>query len=209
MLVLLFLGLLVQAPTLLPVSDEAREPGFTAYVNKLKTAVAKRDPKALQKLIDPEVICGGISEKDQRGWDKFRTLWEVDRRESPLWDLLSDLMELGFFREAPAIYVTPYVVWKFPKNLDPSQYLVVLRDPLPLRKEPNHDSAVVAKLAFDIVRRVAPEADLGAFDWIQVETFNGTRGFVQAAQVRSPQMPSAQFSLVNGQWRLTVLDRGR
>lgn len=209
MAILWLLGLMLQNPTLAPVSDEARDRGFTAYVSRLKLAVAKRDAKALQKLVDPEVISGGNGEKDQRGWEKFRKQWEVDRRQAPLWDLLADLIELGFFREGPAIYVSPYLVWKFPKNLDPSQYLVVLRDPLPLRNAPNRDAAVVATLAFDIVKRIDPQTPLGAFDWVQVETAGGTRGFVQASQVRSPQMPAAQFSNKAGQWRLSVLDRGR
>lgn len=209
MLILWLLGLLAQRPMLAPVNDAPKNRAFSAYVAKLKLAVAKHDEKALQKLVDPEVISGGYGEKDQRGWAKFRKQWDVSSPQAPLWDLLADLIELGFFRETPAIYVTPYLVWNFPKDLDPSQYLVVLRDPLPLRNAPSRDAAVVATLAFDIVKRIDPRAPLGAFDWVQVETSSGARGFVQAAQVRSPQMPRAQFSLLNGQWRLTVLDRGR
>ena len=209
MALLWLLGFMLQNPTLAPVSDESRDHGFTAYVSRLKLAVAKRDAKALQKLVDPEVISGGNGEKDQRGWEKFRRQWQVDQQQAPLWDLLADLIELGFFREGPAIYVSPYLVWKFPKNLDPSQYLVVLRDPLPLRNAPNRDAAVVATLAFDIVKRIDPKAALGAFDWVQVETASGKRGYVQASQVRSPQMPTAQFSSKGGQWRLSVLDQGR
>lgn len=209
MLILWLLGLLAQHPMLAPVNDASKDRAFSVYVAKLKLAVAKHDEKALQKLVAPDVISGGFGEKDQRGWAKFRKQWDVSRPEAPLWDLLADFIELGFFRETPAIYVTPYLVWNFPKNLDPSQYFVVLRDPLPLRKEPNRDSSVVATLAFDIVKRIDPRGPLAPFDWVQVETASGMRGFVQAAQVRSPQMPRAQFSLVNGQWRLTVLDRGR
>ena len=209
MTLLLLLGLLAQGPMLAPVSDEARDQSFSAYVSRLKSAVAKRDVKALRNLVAPDVISGGFGAKDQLGWETFRKLWDLDRRDAPVWDTLADLIGLGFFREGPAIFVTPYVAWKFPKDLDPSQYLVVLRDPLPLRKEPNRDSPVVGKLAFDIVKRVDPQAALGAFDWVQVETSTGTRGFVQAAQVRSPLMPRAQFSNQDGRWRLMVLDRGR
>lgn len=206
-----FACLLGQAsgPKLAPVSDEGRDGAFHSYVGKLKAAVGKHDERALRKLVDREVITTGVGGKDQRGWEKFRTEWGVGEEGCAIWEVLSDLMELGFFREGPGIYVSPYVVWKFPHELDPDEHLVVLRDALPLREKPSRDSRVVGTLAFDIVKKVGSGGEGGSFGWVEVETVGGVRGFVQTANVRSPLMPRAQFSRKDGRWLLVVLDRAR
>lgn len=207
-LLLLAQIVLAQSQRLAPVSDAKREPGFSDYLKKLSRAVAKRDAKALQKLSDSDLICGGWTEKDERGWAKCAGRWRLGEPDSPLWDVLADWLELGFMRETPAIFVTPYLVWKFPRDLDPSEYLVVLRDNLPLRDKPERNAKTVATLAFDLVKQVGANDGLKGFDWVQVETSTGIRGWVQAAQVRSPRMSRGQFSLKEGQWKLTVIDRG-
>lgn len=206
--VLMILLLLAQSQQLAPVDDAMREPGFFAFVKKLSAAVAKRDAKALQKLSDPDLLCGGWTAKDERGWAKCAGRWRLDEPASPLWDVLADWIELGFMRETPMILVSPYVVWKFPRDLDPSEYLVVLRDNLPLRDKPERNAKVLATLAFDLVKQVGPSNGLKGFEWVQVETATGVRGWVQAAQVRSPRMSRGQFSLKDGHWKLAVVDRG-
>ena len=206
---ILAIVLAAQAGQLAPVSEEKREPGFSGFVSRLKAAVAKRDSKALRKLTDEDVIAGGFGDKDEKGWQKFAARWEVEQKDGAVWDVLADLIELGFFREDPSIYVSPYVAWKFPRELDPSEYLVVLRDALPLRKTPDRDAATVATLRFDIVRRVEPKKASGSFDWVLVETASGVRGYVQSSVVRSPLMARGQFALRDGKWRLSVLDRAR
>ena len=206
-LVLVLVLLLAQDQKLAPISDAKREPGFTSYLKRLTSAVARRDTKALQKLTDPDVICGGWVEKDERGWANCAGRWKLEDNTSELWDVLADWIELGFVRETPGIFVTPYVVWKFPRDLDPDDYLVVLRDALPLREKPERGAKAVATLAFDLVKRVDKQADLSGFAWVEVETASGVRGYVQAAQLRSPKMSRGQFSLKEGQWKLTVIDR--
>lgn len=208
MILIASLLLVGQVARLAPVSDAAREPGFPAYLKKLKSAVAKRDPKALRKLVSSDIITGGFGPKDERGWDKFSQRWEVDSKDSPVWDVLADLADLGVFREAPRSLVSPYLAWKFPANLDPKTHLVVLRDALPLYEKPDRTSRPVATLAFDIVKRVEAAGATGGFDWVLVETLAGIRGYVQSTNVRSPLMSRAQFANENGQWSLVVLDRG-
>jgi hypothetical protein len=207
--IILAIVLVAQAGQLAPVSEEQREPGFHAYMAKLRKAVDKRDAIALKKLTDNDVIAGGFGDKDEKGWAKFSARWEVDRKDGPIWALLDDLIELGFFREGPSIYVSPYVAWKFPRELDGRDYLVVLRDALPLRSTPNRDGAILATLSFDIVKKVETVKREDAFDWVLVETSRGIRGYVQSSYLRSPLMGRVQFILKDGKWRLAVLDRGR
>jgi hypothetical protein len=200
--------LLAQNQRLAPVNDLKREGGFSGYVKKLSAAVAKRDAKALQKLVDPDLVCGGWIEKDERGWAKCSARWRVEEKDSPVWDVLADWIDLGFVRETPSILLTPYVVWKFPRDLDPDLYWVVLRDNLPLREKPERNGRVVATLAFDLVKRVGAGESLRGFDWVNVETAAGVRGWVQGTQLRSPKMSRGQFGLKEGQWKLTAIDKG-
>jgi hypothetical protein len=206
---MLLLVSLLLASTLAPVNDAPRDPQFTAYLKKLRGVVAKRDGKGLKKLVSGGVIVGGFTAKDESGWTRFEQRWQPGLPDSEVWDVLSDLLDLGFFRESPDTFVGPYLCWKFPRELDPAQHLVVLRDALPLRAKPDRNSAIVATLAFDVVRRKGPAASSGAFDWIQVETAAGHTGFVQRANVRSPLMARGQFSRRNGQWLLVALDRAQ
>jgi hypothetical protein len=207
MLILPMLLLLAQTPTLAPVGDETKDRTFVAYVKKLRAAAAKWDAKGLRKLTSADVITGGFTAKDERGWAKFAKRWELENEDSPVWNVLLDLLELGCFRQVPGLYVCSYVSWKFPRELDAETHLVVLRDNLPLRSRPERDAPAVATLRFDIVKRVG-DASSGAFGWTAVETHAGVRGWVQSALVRSPLMSRAQFHLEAGQWLLTVLDRG-
>ncbi|MFN8685224.1 MAG: SH3 domain-containing protein [Acidobacteriota bacterium] len=200
---------LLLAGTLAPVNDAPRDKDFTAYLKKLRGAVAKRDPQALKKLVSGKVIVGGFAEKDETGWYRFETRWQPARADSDLWDVLGDFLDLGFFRESPDTFVSPYLCWKFPRELDPSQHLVVLRDALALRAKPDRDSPAVATLAFDVVRRKESSPAGGAFDWVRVETAAGQTGYVQWANVRSPLMARGQFSRLDGQWLLVALDRAQ
>ncbi len=209
MTLLLAMVLFGQAGHLAPVSDEKRDPAFAHFVSKLKRAVSRRDANELKKLTDSDVIAGGFGEKDEKGWPKFAARWQVSQKDGAVWDVLADLLELGFFREGPAIYVSPYVAWKFPRELDGRDYFVILRDALPLRKTPTRDGTVLAILAFDIVKKMEPDKHREAFDWLLVETASGIRGYVQAALARSPLMARGQFALKNGKWKLIVLDRGQ
>lgn len=209
MIPVLAIALLAQTGRIAPVSDAARTPGFPVFLAKLKAAVGKRDAKALHKLTDEDVILGGFTEKDEKGWAKFAWRWRVDDKQGEVWHVLGDLLDLGFFREAPGTLVSPYLAWKFPRDLDPASHLVVLRDVLPLRTKPDRNAPVTATLSFDIVRPIESYRPQAAFEWIEVETLSGIRGFVQSSNVRSPLMPRAQFSKRDGQWKLFVLDKGR
>lgn len=207
---LLLLSLIVmQSGKLAPVNDAPRDKSFAGYLNRLRQAVAKRDARALQKLVHAEVVTGGFSEKDEKGWDRFTARWQPESQDSPLWEVLGDLLDLGFFRAAPQTFVSPYVAWKFPRDLDPRGHWVVVRDNLPLLAEPRRDASPVTTLHFDIVRRIADPLPGEPFHWLEVETLGGKRGYVQQVNVRSPLMERAQFQQLEGRWGLYVLDRRR
>jgi hypothetical protein len=193
------------AVRLYPIDDAQRDSGFRSYVGKLRSAVEARDAAALRKLVDDEVFVG--PGKDDKGWTKFAARWRPeDKGGSPVWAVLADLISLGFVREHPTIYLSPYLVWRFPRDLNSSTHLVVTRDKAALRDSPAPDAPVVAWLSFDIVRQIGDGDDKGFVQWAHVETLDGKSGWVNARDAMSPRIPRAQFGQRRGRWLLMGLE---
>ena len=191
---------------LYPVDETGRDPGFRSYVRKLRTAVDARDAHALQKLIADDVIVGPGN--DDKGWSKFVNKWHVDDGEnSVIWSVLADFLSLGFIREHPSLFLSPYVVWRFPRSLDAGTHTVVIRDKVPLRDAPSERASSSSFLSFDIVERLGESDSADGFGrWVQVRAADGKTGYVHSADVMSPVMPRGQFSLRQGRWRMVALE---
>ena len=208
--VLIILALFVQVTTaqvvrLYPVDDTARDSDFRSYVGKLRSAVEGRNTSALRKLVDAEVTVGPA--KEDKGWSRFVAKWRPDDRESPLWPALADLLSVGFIREHPNLYLSPYLVWRFPDELNRASHLVIVRDSVPLRGAPSLNAPAIAQLSFDVVRRLgAIHGEDRLNQWFRVSTLDERTGYVNARDVMSPMMPRAQFGLQKGRWLLLALE---
>ena len=55
--------------------------------------------------------------------------------------------------------MSPYPVWKFPRELDPPKHLVLTKDRLPLRETADRTGRPLATLDFDGVKLTGPAAD--------------------------------------------------
>jgi hypothetical protein len=188
------------------VDDTGRDPAFRSYIGRLRSAVEARDTGALRKLVDEDVIVGPAD--DDKGWAKFTVRWRPDKREnSVLWTALSDLLSLGFVREHPSLFLSPYLVWRFPRDLNPATHLVVIRDKAALREAPSVNAPPVASLSFDVVRQLGePEGGEELLQWIRVRTLDGKTGYLNTRDVMSPLMPRAQFGKHRGRWVLIALE---
>lgn len=191
---------------LFPIDDTARDRSFRSFAGKLRTAVEARDPIALRRLVDSEVVVG--PDKDDKGWKKFEERWRpAARQDSPLWTALSDLLSLGFIREHPGLFLSPYLTWRFPRELNAASHLVVIRDKVPLRSEPEVRAPEVAWLSFDVVQRLGRvEQGEGLGEWVHVRSYDGRTGYANARDLRSPSMPRTQIALVKGRWLLVALE---
>jgi hypothetical protein len=207
---LIALALVMQAQPvsvvrLYPVDDTARDPAFRSFVKRLRSAVEARSASALRKLVDDEIFVGPL-EKDT-GWARFVARWHPGDEDSKLWSALADLLALGFVREHPSLFVSPYLVWRFPRELSMADHLVVIRDNATLRTTPSARAPAGATLSFDIVQSMGPpESGDGLALWLPVRTHDGRTGYLSARDVMSPLMPRAQFGMRRGRWVLIALE---
>jgi len=192
---------------LYPVDDSARDPAFHSYVRKLQAAVTRRDTAALRKLVDTKEIVVGAGKED-KGWAKFVERWQPeDREHSPLWPALSALLSLGFVQEHPRLFLSPYLVWRFPRELPVRDPMVVIREKAPLRIAPSGRADTVAYLSFEIVERLRlPQQPDGFVQWVYVRTSSGKSGYLDAKDAMSPAIPRAQFGMHDGRWVLIALE---
>jgi hypothetical protein len=191
---------------LYPIDETARDSSFRSYVGKLRSAVQNRDTSALRKLVDDDVFVGPGD--DDKGWAKFTAKWHpVDRGNPRMWSVLADLLSLGFIREHPSLFLSPYLVWRFPRDLNMDAHLVVVRDKAALRKAPSLKAPSTATLSFDIVQPLGPpEGVEELIQWVYVRTLDGKTGYLNMRDVMSPVMPRAQFATRRGRWYLTALE---
>jgi len=124
-----------------------------------------------------------------------------------VWTALADMISLGFVREHPSLFLAPYLVWRFPRELSMGDHLVIVRDKAALRVEPSPKALAAALLSFDVVERLGPsQHGEDMVEWIPVRTLDGQAGYVNARDVMSPLMPRAQFALRRGHWMLVALE---
>lgn len=208
---LIFLCLILQAQPpapvrLYPVDDTGRDSSFRSFVKRLRSAVDARNTAALRKLTDEEEVVTGPEDSDT-GWAKFADAWRPDDENSPLWPALSDLLSLGFVREHPSLYLSPYLVWRFPRELNRLTHLVVIREKAALRTAPAARAPIAATLSFDIVEQLArPQPGEGLVQWVRVRTADGLTGYLSTREAMSPLMPRAQIAQRRGRWLLVALE---
>ena len=192
---------------LYPVDDSDRDPAFHSYVHKLQAAVTRRDTAALRKLVDTKEVVVG-ADKEDKGWAKFVERWQPqDRDHSPLWPALSTLLSLGFVQEHPRLFLSPYLVWRFPRELPVRDPLVVIREKAPLRAAPSARADIIAYLSFEIIERLRlPQQPDDFVQWVYVRSSSGKTGYLDAKDVISPAMPRAQFGMHDGRWLLIALE---
>jgi hypothetical protein len=187
-----------------PVDDTGRDSEFKSFSAKLNRIAVKRDVKGLRKLTDPEVITGTgrKSDPEEKGWNAFVARWRPADADTQLWEVLTDILSLGCERMHPRLFVGPYLVWKFPRDLDPRTHLVLTRDQLVLRESPDRDGRALATLHFDVVERIGPAGDDA---WVRIRV-NGLEGYVQSQFARSSLTPRVQFAKGDGGWRMVALE---
>lgn len=195
-----------------PVDEGAKDASWVSFKNRLLDALGKKDRKFVLGILDKNVR---NSFDGTRGLAEFRKLWDFDAEDTPLWRELSAALFLGSAwrkpAKGPAELCAPYVLARWPDNIDPHAYgVIITRDAL-VKAAPSGSAATLATLEYDIVTvtdwDMADEAADAKQRWVRVRVKAG-EGYVPEEQIRSPIEHTACFVKGPNGWRLVAMGAG-
>jgi len=201
-----------QVMALPPVDEGAQDPSWVSFRNSLLNALDKHDRKFVLGILDKNLR---NSFDGARGIEEFKRLWDFDAGDSALWrELKAALFLGGAYRKrgkGPAEFCAPYVLPRWPDNLDPHTHGAIITRDVLVKSGPSSASATLRTLAYDIVGvadwDVADEVADVKQRWVKIKIKDG-EGFVPEEQIRSPIEHTACFVKTAGGWRLTALGAG-
>lgn len=188
------------AERLEPRDTTASAPGYGEFRQKLLRAVARRDSRFVESIVDRDVrFSFGIA----NGRSAFLKNFRLRNPRSEFWGEMERILRMAGAYDAPTRTVwQPYFFHKWPGTLDAFTHAVATGRGIPVRRSPSASSPIVATLDYDVV------AISGRGSWMKVKTPAGVVGYVQEASLYCPVWRRAAFQQVRGAWRLTVFVQG-
>ena len=193
----------------LPLVDEAQADGtWTSFRARLLAAVDKKDLEATLGMILPDVRNGSDS---PRGLEEFRVQWHLNGGDTPFWRELEKALSLGSawlsIDDKPKELCAPYLLAKWPRDLDPFNTGLIAVGDAPIRAAPSEKAQPIATAGFLLV----PVSDWEVNDsdaasgrkWVKLR-FKGRDAYVADEQMRSPIEHAACFAKTALGWRMTV-----
>lgn len=201
--------LLAQEQRIEPVDEALRDTSWAVFRARLLTAIAKRDRAFVLGILDPNIRNGSDAPP---GIAEFRKQWEIDADDGAFWRELPSALSVGSaWFEGPKRQrelCAPYVLAKWPRDVDPSVYGVISTKEALVKTEPSWESATLATLSYHIVRvtdwEVADQDPKFGQKWVRIRLLKEGTGYVPEEHVRSPIEHTACFVRAGNGWRLTV-----
>lgn len=153
-----------------PADEAAKDKSLSAFILHLRQVVAEKNTPALLELLDDEIVSshgGGIT-----GKKGFEAYWDLqkDPASSALWNKLDRAISLGGCfdeLERRPVFIMPYLQagHYFENGCDFDWYntYICLLPETKLYEQPDHQSAVIAKLKYKVLAKEADAADVNAF----------------------------------------------
>lgn len=191
---------------LAPMDEGPRDASFLKFRQDFKAIVARKDAKALMKIVTPSIqnSFGG-----DNGAANFKKMWKPQDPKSDVWPVLKLVLDMGGNFDSKTEFSAPYVFSAFPSDLDGFETVAVTATDAVMRDKPKTNAAVVRKLDHDILTLVAGAKKLqheaGPDDWLEVKDVVGRHGYVLQQGVRSPIDFRAGFKKLRGRWRMVDL----
>jgi hypothetical protein len=189
------------------VDEAANDASWVNFKRRLLAALDKRDKRFVLGMLDRNVR---NQTEGARGVAEFRKQWDFDAPESPLWRALSSAVVLGSAyvkrEKGPNELCTPYLLARWPEQVDPFTHGAVMTGAALLQAEPTPFSRVLATLSYDLVPvidwEVADKAPDARQRWVRVRA-GQQEGFLPEEQIRSPIEHTACFVKSTNGWRMS------
>lgn len=191
-----------------PVNEGPLNKEWVAFEKKLRAAIIQKDVSFILDHVDPEIKA---SFGDPEGVEIFKKIWfESKSQTNQFFDILERMLDLGgtFDNKNKSIYTMPYVFTTFPEDFDAFEYVAIVGEGVRMRDEPSTKGARLAALSYDIVRFKGVQSDdydtIGGdtHRWAQIETADGTVGWVWGKYVYSPIDFRAGWEQTDDAWQL-------
>lgn len=188
-----------------PVDEAAKDPSFFVFRSRLIEAVAARDTGHLLGILSPTILnsFGGSG-----GIEEFKQQWKPEAKNSELWPELARILSLGGKFAEDGSFAAPYIYATWPEDDDAFDFGAIVGGNVRVREKPDANSAVLARLSFEMVNVLEFASDRGPDSWAKVKLADGRTGFVSARFVGHAMDRRAIFEKQNGEWRLTALVAG-
>jgi hypothetical protein len=190
------------------VDEAAGDASWVSFRTRLLNAVEKRDLKFVLGILDRNVRA---SIDGVRGVAGFRKAWDTGAADTPLWRELRAALFLGsaYLKrdKGPRELCAPYLLARWPYDLEPQDYGVIITKDVLVKAGPHADSQTLQTLSHDIVTvtdwEVVDKTPQNPQRWVKVTVKSG-EGYVPEEQIRSPIEHSACFVKSEGGWRMTA-----
>ena len=189
------------------VDEGAGDVSWLRFKKRLADAIERRDKQFLLSILDQNIR--NQSEKT-RGIAEFRKQWELDTPDTAVWRELRTALQLGaayIRRDNRAELCAPYVLAKWPPDVEPFTHGVVIARDSTVQSEPSLGSASLGRLSYDIVNVTDWEVDDRSPNsrqkWTRIR-FRERDGYLLEEHVRSPIEQAACFVKSGANWRMTA-----
>jgi hypothetical protein len=187
-----------------PIDEGPLNPSFVEFRRNFIRALRVCNSETILHYVDSKVHTSlGID-------DGLAYLKEkLKGKKAPLFchELLKTVSLGGKFTDAERDeFIAPYVFSSFPDErfTDPGAYAVVIGRNVNIRENPSLNGKVLSKVSHAIIQQTTIESN----KWIQVQTLDGTKGYIHKDFVRSPLDYRIVFKYQNGKWIITVIIAG-
>jgi len=205
----LALALLLAVPTCaqaiprkLPPVDQCKStPGLGGFRDRLKQIVAKRDGKAFRVMLAPDVL---VNFGGEAGPKAFADTWHLNRGNSELWPLLTQMLKLGCAGSGSSFVIPSLTDQLNPESADDIFDQMLALPGAKLRKGFEPGSDTIAMLAWDLVTSIDRKGD----DQTKVRLADGREGWLFDNELYAAMSYRMVIEKRRGKWMITALVAG-
>jgi len=186
---------------LAPPSDQSPDAALAILLSDLKKVVAARDHAGLTSGM---AATFRVEFDSGQGPIAFRRHWKPESPSSPVWGILEHLLEIPGCAYSGTVYSKPYVCARFPFDLDRLNYIVAVKETVPLLAEPAPNAKQLAAADYSILplaRPALPPVIIAPGTYVEVQHPAAGRCFAASADVYQPAAHRMFFEKRAGRWR--------
>jgi hypothetical protein len=191
---------------LLPVDHSKQDSSFSSFKKDLQNAVRTKDSTLISSSVfkDVQVTFG----PDGIGIKAFKEQWIPHNPASRFWKILDQLLNYGCTIDTTGkkrLFICPYTYTNFPKNVDPSNHLVLYDKNIPIFSQPSISSQTITNVDYAILEVLSYKPA----GWVKVTGFSPKdTGYIQESNSYTAGDPRIIFEKRTGKWGIAAFVEG-